>query len=277
MSRVFRLVCLIGFTASLPSACGTSPIDAIGLAPGGLASGLVAHWTFDEGAGSVVGDTSGKLHDGAIGGSTWSWLPQGRFGGALHLEQGDYVAVDNFPNATPAWTVSAWVQIAAKDVNMSQATVISTEDVFHGGWEMNINVPINNGPVDSGPATNYHFAYWTGPGTTYAYFTCPGCIHADQWQHLTAVVDGGADGALDGGADGGAGTLSFYLDGVLQNRQQVPRSVLPGTPTLYMGRWPTTDPPRLLVGSIDDIAIWSRALASEEILALNGAPVPSLP
>jgi hypothetical protein len=271
-NRVSNLVCLTGLLASLLSACRTSPIDAIGMAPGGLSAGLVAHWTFDEGTGTVVHDTSGKLpHDGAIGGSTWSWLPQGRFGSALHLEQGDYVAVDNFPNATPDWTVSAWVQIAAKDVNMSEATVISTEDVFHGGWEMNINQP-----SDTAPGPNYHFAYWTGPGNyTYAFFTCSGCILADQWQHLTAVVDGGVDGALDGGAGGVGATLSFYLDGVLQNQQQVPRTILPGTPTLYMGRWPTTDPPRLMVGSIDDIAIWSRALASEEIRALGRAPVPT--
>lgn len=267
-SRVSRLVYLAGLAVSLLSACRTSPIDAIGLAPGGLSSGLVAHWTFDEGTGSVVHDTSGKLHDGAINGTTWSWLPQGHFGGALHLEQGDYVAVDNFPNATADWTVSAWVQIAAKDVNMSEATVISTEDVFHGGWEMNINQP-----SDTAPGPNYHFAYWTGPGITYAYFTCSGCVHADEWQHLTAVAESSADGVVDGGADAGTATLSFYLGRILQNRQQVPRTILPGTPTLYMGRWPT-DPSRLMVGSIDDIAIWNRALVSEEILALNRAPVP---
>ena len=272
-SRGSRLVYLAGLAVSLLSACRTSPIDAIGLAPGGLSSGLVAHWTFDEGTGSVVHDTSGKLHDGAINGSTWSWLPQGRFGGALHLEQGDYVAVDNFPDATLGWTVSAWVQIAAKDVNMSEATVISTEDVFHGGWEMNINQP-----SDTAPGPNYHFAYWTGPGITYAFFTCSSdCIRADQWQHLTAVVDGGADGAVDGGTAAGTATLSFYLDGKLKNQQQVPRTILPGTPTLYMGRWPTTDPPRLLVGSIDDIAIWNRALVSDEILLLTAAPVPPPP
>jgi hypothetical protein len=214
--------------------------------------GLVAHWAFDEGMDSVVHDTSGNAHDGALNGTTWSWLPQGRFGGALHLEQGDYVAVDNFPNATPGWTVSAWVQIAAADVNTGDATVISTEDVYRGGWEVNLTAP-----------AAYHFGFWTGPGTyTWAHYECSGCIHADQWQHLTAVVDGAAS------------TLSFYLDGVLQDRHQVPQAILPGTPTLYMGRWPTISPPRLLAGSIDDIAIWSRPLVSEEIVLLNHAPVP---
>jgi hypothetical protein len=269
-SGVSRSICLTGFVASLLSACGTSPIDAISVA------GLVAHWTFDEGTGSVVHDTSGKLpHDGAIGGTSWSWLPQGRFGGALHLEQGDYVAVDNFPIATPDWTVSAWVQIAAKDVptvDGTVATVISTEDLSRGGWEMNVMGPT---VLPTPKAAAYHFGFYTGPGNfTYAaHYECSGCIHADQWQQLTAVVASTPDGVVDGGVDSGAATLSFYLDGVLQNRQQVLRTILPGTPTLYMGRWQSTDPPRLLVGSIDEIAIWSRALASEEILALNRAPV----
>lgn len=240
--------------SSLLAACGTGPIDAITLAPGGLSQDLVAHWTFDEGADSVVHDSSGNQHDGAINGSTWSWLAQGRFGGALHLEQGDYVAVDNFPNATEGLTVSAWVQIASKDVGTGLATLISTEDVFHGGWEMNLSAL----PTD----LQYDFGYWIGPGLSdYAYYRCASCMRPDQWQHLAAVVDLAAS------------TLSYYLDGVLQKRQQVPQGILPGVPTLYMGRWATTDPARLLVGSLDDIAIWSRALVSAEVALLTQAPV----
>jgi hypothetical protein len=74
--------------------------------------------------------------------------------------------------------------------------------------------------------------------------------------------------------DGAASTLSFYLDGVLQDRHQVPQAISPGVSTLYMGRWATTNPARLLVGSLDDIAIWSRPLVSEEIALLTQAPAP---
>lgn len=254
-SRPSRLLGLAVAAIGLDSACGSGAIDAVGLAPGALAQGLVAHWTFDEGADSVVHDSSGNSHDGDINGPDWSWLSQGRFSGALHLEQGDYVAVDNFPDATEGWTVSTWVQIASKDVGMGDATVISTEDVFHGGWEMNLNAQPTN--------LQYDFGYWTGPGPYdySAYYECKNCIHPDRWQHVAAVVDGAAS------------TLSFYLDGVLQDRHQVPKSISPGVSTLYMGRWATTDPARLLAGSLDDIAIWSRALVSEEIALLTQAPV----
>jgi len=237
------------------SACGSGAIDAVGLTPGALSQGLVAHWTFDEGADNVVQDSSGNHHDGNLNGSSWSWLSRGRFGGALHLEQGDYVAVDSFPSATEGWTVSAWVQIASKDVGMGDATVISTEDVFHGGWEMNLNALPTN--------LQYDFGYWTGPGTFdySAYYPCTNCMRPDQWQHIVAVVDGAGK------------TLSFYLDGVQQGRREVTQTISPGVSTLYMGRWATADPARLLVGSLDDITIWSRPLVSQEIALLTQAPV----
>ena len=253
---VWRRAYVAGACLYLLSGCGNGNVDAVGLAPGGLAMDLVAHWTFDEGTGSTVGDSSGNRHDGTIDGSTWSWLSQGRFGGALHLEQGDYVAVDNFPNATSGWTVSAWVQIASKDVGMGLVTVISTEDVFKGGWQVNV--------LASAEALHYQFAFWAGPGQSdYPYYECSNnCIILDHWQHIAAVVDASAH------------TLAFYLDGALLGRVSVPHAILPGVPTLYMGRWATTNPARLLVGSLDDIAIWSRPLVGNEIAALMQAPVP---
>jgi hypothetical protein len=238
------------------SACGTGPIDALGLVPGGLSDGLVAHWTFDEGSGVSVRDSSGNARDGTINGSTWSWLPTGHFAGALRLGRGDYVTVDNFPNGTPGWTVSVWVQIGSADVGIGEATIISTEDLYQGGWEMNLTAASGN--------MQYHFGYWTGPDLYdyLAHYECLNCIHPDQWQQVTAVVDGAK------------GTLAFYLDAVLQARVQAPRPISPGVPTLYMGRWATSDPARLLAGSLDDIAVWNRALVSEEVALLHQAPAP---
>jgi hypothetical protein len=254
MSR--RCSCtVVGLVMGLIAGCGDGPIDAVGLVPGSLSTDLVAHWTFDDGTGALVRDSSGKGHDGTINGSTSSWLEQGRFAGALHLEQGDYVAVDNFPNATAGWTVATWVRLASEDVGIGEVTVISTEDVFKGGWEVNLTA------LDAD--LHYHFGFWSGPGSyDYTSFDCKRCLVPDRWQHLTAVVDGDAL------------TLAFYLDGVLKTRRSIPQAISPGVSTLYMGRWATTDPARLLAGSLDDTAIWSRPLVSAEIALLVRAPVP---
>jgi hypothetical protein len=250
----YRVLATFGLTGML-AGCGTGPIDAVGMDPAALTAGIVAHYRFDEGSGTAVRDDAGKGHDGSISGSTWSWLAQGRFGSALRLAQGDYVAVDNFPDATPSWTIAAWVQIASADMGMGEVTVLSTEEVFQGGWEINL--------IASDTEQRYHFGFWTGPSSTqYAYYDCVGCLTPDRWQHVAAVVDGQAM------------SLAFYLDGVLQARLSISKTIVPGRSTLYMGRWALDDPARLLSGALDDVAVWSRPLVSEEIAQLTRAAVP---
>ncbi len=250
-SRQGTTAVVFGVVAGLVYGCGTGPIQAVGLDPDPLAPGVVAHWRFDDGSGISLADASGNHHDGAIVGSTWSWTA-GHFGGALHFEQGDYVSVDGFPDATSGWTVAAWVQIPSQVASAGDATLISTEDALKGGWELLVT------------SSKYHFGFWTGIPTLndYAYAECSNCIHPDLWQHLAAVVDGNAM------------TLALYLDGELQTRNSIPKLISPGVPTLNMGRWATTNPARPLVGSLDDVAIWNRALSADEIALLVEAPAP---
>jgi hypothetical protein len=246
---------MLGLAVVLLAGCGEGPIDAVGLESAALTSELVAHWSFDEGTDTVVHDNAGKGHDGTIYGSTWAWLDQGRFAAALHLEQGDYVAVENFPDATSSWTVAVWLRIASADTGMGEVTVISAEEVFQGGWEINL--------IARDAEQLYHFGFWTGPGSyDYAYYNCEGCLLADRWQHVAVVVDGSAM------------SLAFYLDGALKARQSIPKTISPGVSTLQMGRWSVSDPARLFSGSLDDIAIWSRSLVSSEIAQLTRVAVP---
>ena len=58
---------------------------------GAADEGLVAEWHFDEGAGSVLADSSGNGNDGAIYGATWT---EGVSGSALSFDgNGDYVEI----------------------------------------------------------------------------------------------------------------------------------------------------------------------------------------
>jgi hypothetical protein len=251
MNRQGTIAGVVGLVVGLVGGCGTGPIQAVGLNPDPLTTGLVAHWRFDDASGTGLADSSGNHHDGSIVGSTWSWIA-GHFEGALHLEQGDSVAVDDFPNATNSWTVAAWVQIPNQTIDAGDATLISTEDALKGGWELLVT------------SSKYHFGYWTGVPmpNDYTYAECADCIRPDQWQHLAAAVDGTAM------------TLTLYLDGERNARTAIPRPISPGVPTLTMGRWATADPARPLLGSLDDVAIWNRALTADEIALLVEAPAP---
>ncbi|HMJ53671.1 MAG TPA: LamG domain-containing protein [Polyangiaceae bacterium] len=232
--------------------CGPSHIDAVGLAPPTLASGLVAHWTFDQGSGTVLEDDSGNRRVGTISGAEWT--NDGRFDGAMHFQRGDSVTVENFPDATASWTFSAWIRIAEEDAVIDELGVgVTTEDYQKGGWEFQT--------YGRSSGVYWHFGYWIAAPSQYAHYECH-CFEVGRWSLGTIVVDAVAD------------VLSFYVDGQLKESSPSPPPILPGTPTLYMGRWAGAG--RLFSGSLDDVAIYMRALSATEVAKLATQP-PSRP
>jgi hypothetical protein len=234
--------------------CGAGPLEAVTIDPRSLAAGLVAHWTFDEGSGTVVGDRSGNGRDGQLTGGAWT--PSGQFAGALTLSAGDHVTVLNFPQATRGWTVSVWTKTSAAQLAAGMMedgeTIITNENVFAGGWQLHL---------DNRPGyQRYDAAYWAGSSANdYVVVFC-NCIEVDRWIHLTAVFD----------AD--ARQLTFHRDGVAVDRRPMPIPILPGDSTLYIGRW--NQDVRFLSATVDDFAIWSRALDAAEIAIISRQPAP---
>jgi hypothetical protein len=230
--------------------CGPTHIDAVGLAPTTLSSGLVAHWTFDQMDGPILEDDSGNRRDGAISGATFT--SDGQFDGALHFQRGDAVTVENFPDATSSWSFSAWIRIAESDTIPDELGVaVTTEDYEKGGWEFQ-TYGLSSGVY-------WHFGYWIGPPSRYAHYECR-CFSVGRWSHATIVLDGAAS------------VLSFYLDGQLQESRPSAPPILPGTRTLYMGKW--MGPGRLFTGSLDDVTIYHRALSAAEVAELHVRPAP---
>jgi hypothetical protein len=243
-ARLLSVLCTVS--------CGPQGVDAVELLPSSLPQGLVAHWPLDDAAGGLAVDASGNRRDGTLTGGTW--LADGRFGGALRLGVGEYVTVDPFPDATPDFSVSAWVRLQsyAQDTTGENpyATVLSTE--ASGGWEVNVD------HVEAAP--RLHFGFYRGPNAgDFEGTSCLG-IELDRWAQITAVVDG--DGLR----------YSVYVDGVPCAEVSIAHAILPGSPALAMGRIPGYE--RYLDGDIDDIAIWSRALVGREVDAILARPVP---
>jgi Concanavalin A-like lectin/glucanases superfamily len=255
------------FEASAPDA---GPVDAASVdadvadAAGTLAIGLIAHYTFDEGDGSILVDHSGNKHDGVITfGDAGLWLGNGKFGGALHFGGGDFVTVDAFPSATSSFSVSAWVRSSAGHGQFE--TVLSTEIGCLGGWEVNM--------ITREAGVFAHFAYYdpmsplpagAPPCQTGSYTVdeCP-CIQENQWVHVTSVLDGSSH------------TLSLYIGESLSPTGALVgvRSITKGTPALSFGKFPQ-GPPRFLTGDVDDVAIYTRALTPDEVRVLAQRPPP---
>jgi len=236
------------------------------LAPNSLNQGMVAHWPCDEGTGTTLGDVPSHRYDGTILSATWL-LDSGHagFGDALHFDSGNSVIVDkSFQPASDSWSVSLWVRPAAWDAPTptpntgdSYVTLISTEIVRLGGWEMNVRFP------QLERTWRYHFAF-PNPGDAGSYvYQWAEAIGFDVgvWTHLVAVVDSSAMQIL------------FYKDSVLSAEKAITSLILPGSNALYLGTW--SEGGRNLIGDLDDIVIYSRALTADEVGLLFKQPAPN--
>ena len=227
--------------------CSQAPLVAVDLPPGAFDDGLVAHWALDDGSGTVVSDSSGSGYDGQLSGGTW--IPDGRFGGALRLSAGDTLTISRFAAATPNWSVSVWIRLSAAQLAADSGLfteILSNEVMDSAGWQINIDKRLTQ--------PRFVFSYWAPPLTDYVGTECS-CVDTGAWIHLAAVVD------VD------ANLLTLYRDGAVADQRTRPSDILPGDPTLYFGSW--NMPGRLLNGDLDDIAVWSRALTAEDIAALS--------
>ncbi|MDP8999933.1 MAG: LamG domain-containing protein, partial [Myxococcota bacterium] len=190
---------------------------------------------------------SGNKRDGVLRNGTW--IADGQFHGALRFSGNDFVTVDNFPNAPSTFSVSAWVRSANNDPDAGFETVLSTELVFDGGWQLNL---VKNS------STTIQFAYWDRDAGAYTTYDCD-CLPANQWTHVVSVVDGATH------------TLSVYINGQI-HVSPAAHAVVPGTSALLMGTW--FRGMRFLVGDLDDVSIYDRVLASAEVAELGKHPPP---
>ena len=68
-------------------------------------------------------------------------------------------------------------------------------------------------------------------------------------------------------ADTGTNHVTLYVNGEARDQQDKASDIVAGDTTLSFGRWNMDG--RFLSGDLDDIAIWERALAVSEIVALS--------
>jgi hypothetical protein len=233
------------------AACTSAPIDVATLVPDSLTDDQVAHWRFDD-ADATVRDSSGNGRNGAVLGPTWSWVP-GKFGGALHFDEADQAVVVAFPQATTSYSVAAWLLVDDVDFNAPTPTLLTTEiSSGGGGWALNAVV----GP----PPGNYGFTYSVGPTLSDTVDVGCNCFDIGHWIHLAAVLDGNSS------------SLTFYVNGVAEDQVRPVPSITPGEMTLTMAHGAM--PGRMLLGAMDDVVIYSRALVPEEITRLNANAAP---
>ncbi|MBT3191195.1 MAG: hypothetical protein HN341_01440 [Verrucomicrobia bacterium] len=237
-----------------------------------FAEGLVSYWKFDDGlrdsATTHATDLEGR-NPGTLQGfdSTPSWTSgaQARFNGALRLDGvDDFVEIPQSTSLdieTNALTISCWVNMDAKPSAMSKSYAgiyDSQEDAYvlyqdKGNSELRFKVADTSGNA-------------ARPGINESH------LSTGQWHHVVGIYNGDIAAV--------SGQASIYLDGKLKDVHignsgsgvGLTQWVKAGQHAVFGGNGMAGN--NWFSGSVDDVAIWRRALSHGELLQVfqSGPP-----
>ena len=206
---------------------------------------VAGYWTFDEGSGDKVGDSSGNGNDGTNMGAKWA---NGRSGKALEFQLGTLVEVPHSPSLdiTDEITITAW---------------ISTE---HTGLQTFVGKD-----DDAGANRSWHFCTTSEGGEGVGRFNVwtpehqqmngSVSVSTDEWTFIAATYDGSK--------------MRLYPNGVLDTEADKTGDLAPATGEgLDMG---CMDPEKgggwWWHGGLDEIVIFDEALSEAELGAVMNA------
>jgi hypothetical protein len=216
-----------------------------------LGNGLVGLWHFDEGSGTTTIDSSGKGNTGVFGNSrepsNSAYFPVwagGKFGTALSFNGVTNKAYVNgggdasliLGNTIPI-TLHAWVNIPS-----GGGGAVLVKGKSGGCWEY--------GLVLSASSVSARFS---GSDLTSSVTSVP----LNQWVQVIIVYNPGVN-------------VKYYVNGVLKDTiatTRMDRSTCTDV-RLWVGSSYASTPFEFFTGSIDEVAIWNRALSASEIQSL---------
>lgn len=219
---------------------------------------LVAYWTFDETTGTTAQDWSGNVENLDLAG-TFAFDPDsgwdatgGKFGGAVHLDAGDYMVQPSIVRPTQAFTYSVWLK---PDVDYGAGS--SRVDLLYGrsanGTQDRPDIILGHG--GAGKANAFYRTVSSGEGVVRSTTTS---WSASDWHHMAFTYDGS--------------DLRLYVNGTEESSLSRLGGHQPSH-GLNVGGLPAGN--TSFDGRLDEIAIWDRALSAAEINDLiSGARRP---
>jgi len=225
---------LSGYSAQTTATTGSPPTQP---------AGLVAGYSFDEGAGGSTADASGNANTGTITGATW--VP-GKYGQALNFNgTSDRVRVPAAAsvNLSTGMTLAAWIKPAA--LQSGWRTVLQRET---DAWVLNAsNSNGNNFP--SGGATT---------GTTFRWVSGTTANPVNTWTHLAFTYDGA--------------TMRLYVNGTQVASKAVTGAIQTSTNPLWIGG--NNPYGEYFQGVIDEPRVYNRALTPTDIQTIMNNALP---
>ena len=217
------------------------------LTPPVITSEVVSWWPGDGNGNDIVGLNDGTLVNGVA-------FVAGKVGHAFSFDGvDDHVSVPNNATldfGTGDFSIDAWVKIESTAPARSNR-IVDRLDVDHG-WAVDISFNGKGSCFVDGPG-----------GTIQGSVVGTGNLKDGVFHHIACVREGGVlklfvDGALEDQVSGVTGDVSVPVDLFIGARR---RSLTGGPPRGAL----------FFQGVIDEVKIYSRALASQEILAIASA------
>ena len=203
---------------------------------------MVAHWPMDEASGTVVQDVVG----GNTGSAYGTTVVAGKIGSARDLSNGSFITVNNTSAFQSQYTsVSTWVY--PKDVTGSYASLFNrrnAQNSYSFIVELNgsggIQCVANGVSVTSGARK----------------------LAMNSWNHVVCTYNGSV--------------LKLYFNKVEVGSAAATGALTnPANPSVQLGR--NIFNSQSLIGSLDDMRVYSYALSTQEITDLCGASCPFTP
>jgi hypothetical protein len=217
-------------------------------------NGLVLHYSFDDGSGLAVDDSSGGGHHGRLTNPA-AWDTGGVDGGCLRFAGGTRVNVpsDAFESISTAVSICMWVD-GDPGVQPDQNWGMIFNGQSPASWRtMASHCPDKHGDVflDLGGSDTDDRLVWEGSYPS---------DWEGQWNHYAFVKDAAA------------GTMAIYLNGELVSDRTGAHLPMDGVSffTIGFGSNPGSGNSYPYYGRLDDFRLYDRALPVEDVLDIAG-------
>ena len=215
-------------------------------------NGLVGWWPFTGNA----NDESANGNNGIVTGASLTFDRFGNSISAYHLDGlGDNIFVNNsfFDNGWTSWTISMWYLLdQIQNPNNGNSSHILFNTDTHNGLAMALNWGSSN-----------KYSIFLGNGTPSSSWnslfnnSSAQNISLNSWVNIVLQKT--------------SNSYSLFINGVLDTTWISPTSISSYLYKMYFGACVPSVSNEVIIGSIDDIGIWNRALTQQEITDLyNG-------